>query len=960
MGQNGEQLYAGFIWAGRQRTDPPLLEREPEQAQLAQMVTGLGEGRPAVMSVTGRPGFGHNALLRWTARLAEERSIRVLRASGSLTERDLRHGAVIQLLTQLGEEAERPLGVLREQHAPDGLPGLLELLHTIRRTPTLVTVEDAQWVDPASLHWLQALVRRLSAGLPLALLVGRTGVDPYGPDWLADTAPSARLTRHLTVRGLSPRAIATLAEMIFGSPCDESFAAAAAQACHGNPAVLHVALHYLADAGHRPTADLVPQLRTVITGIIGERAGRALRGLTEESTAVLRALAVGGDLLDFTLICNLAGLRTVPESRLRSALESAGFTVPDGPYERIRLPVVRARVLEDMPADERADLYARAAHLAYRSGAGDEDIARLLLHAPPIGESWSVNALYGGFGAAMRRSEDITRSAHPAGEPGGAHVPRGDFGAVARRSEFARATAYLNRALEEPQPPVRRAQLSLDLAGAEAVSAPVASDRRLAAVVNSPGGGTLWSQLRVRALDMGLARGDDSWGRRVAIQAMVAARGSERDDLLALYWYAVQTRPEVTDVPAPGVPALPENPLAPAQAGIRAGQLAVCGQHRERAAELARRALEAGHTAPVMPRLAAARALWLTDAAAEAEDHLAAIVADLRRRHSRPTLARALVMDAELHLRGGRLDAAERAVDGAEQALPAAAWHPFAAPHLTAVRSILAVETHQRDVARALAYAPTPPGAEYSVHWSLLLYARARVASDEGRWGEAAELFKESGRWLLRRQWTNPAMLPWRSLAGRAFLVLGDRAQARRLIHEELTRARRWGAASALSVAQLSARILDRHGPDAGSADLSRIPRGPNQLAYAWGLADLAGVEVAKGDRATAARLLAEVSGYDVARTSIRLAERVRSLTARLEQTAAPDESAPSKEWAALSPVERETAELARRGLGNREIAEQLSVSRRTVELRLSSTYKKLRIASREELLAGTQPTERT
>lgn len=165
-GLNDEQPCAGFLWAGRRRTDSPLLEREQEQAELTEVVAALGEGHPAVVSVTGRPGFGHNALLRWTARLAEERAVRVLRVSGSPAERDLRHGAVIQLLTQLGEVTERALRVLREYREPDGLPGLLELLHTTRRIPTLVTVEDAQWLDPASLHWLQALVRRLSAGFP--------------------------------------------------------------------------------------------------------------------------------------------------------------------------------------------------------------------------------------------------------------------------------------------------------------------------------------------------------------------------------------------------------------------------------------------------------------------------------------------------------------------------------------------------------------------------------------------------------------------------------------------------------------------------------------------------------------------------------------------------------------------------------------------------------------------------
>ncbi len=927
-GLNDEQLYAGFIRAGRLRADPPLLEREEQQAELGRAVVALGEGRPAVVSVTGRPGFGHNALLRWAGRLAEERSVRVLRVSGSLAERDLRYGAVTQLLGQLGEVAERSLQDLRREQEPACLPGLPELLHTARRTPTLVTVEDAQWLDPASVQWLQALVRRLSNGVPLVLIVGRTGLYPYGPDWLADATPSARLFRRLTVHPLSPRAVAALTERICGTPCDEAFAAAATEAAHGSPAVLNAALRCFADAGHRPTADRVPQLHTLINGIVGDRAGRALRGLTDEATAVLRALAVGGDLLDFPLICSLAGLRTVRESRLRASLEMAGFTVPEGTHERLRMPIVRARILEDTPAAERAALYARAAHLAYQIVADDEDIARLLLEAPPIGEPWAVHALRGGYGAALRRGD------------------------------FARAATYLHRALDEPQDLLERAHLSLDLAGAEAVSAPEAGDRRLMTLVQAPDEGEPWAQLRVRALDMGLARGDDAWGRRAAAHALATAHGSERDELIALYWYAAESAPETCDLPAPGFPALPEHPLAPAQAGVRAWQLAARGRHRARVAELARRALDAGNTAPALPRLAAVRALWATDAATEAEDRLATVIAELRRRHSHPVLARALALSAELHLRGGRLDAADRAADAAERALPLAAWHPLAASHLIAVRSTIAQEDRRCDEARALARTPVPPGAEYGVYWPYLLYARARVAMEEGHWAESAELFKESGRWLLRRQWANPIVLPWRSMAARACLTLGDQEQAQRLIREELTLARQWGAPSALGLAQLGAESVDQQEPADGTTT-RLLGELPTRLAYAWVLADLVTEEVTKGKRASAARLLSELSRLSVTRTSGRLAERVRWLTAQLDQPAAPDDDALPESWSALSPAERQTAELARRGLGNREIAEQLMVSRRTVEHRLSNTYKKLRITSRKELRARSRSTER-
>ena len=53
---------------------------------------------------------------------------------------------------------------------------------------------------------------------------------------------------------------------------------------------------------------------------------------------------------------------------------------------------------------------------------------------------------------------------------------------------------------------------------------------------------------------------------------------------------------------------------------------------------------------------------------------------------------------------------------------------------------------------------------------------------------------------------------------------------------------------------------------------------------------------------------------------------------------------------AALTPAERRTAEHAARGLSNREIAETLFVTRKTVEFTLGNVYAKLGIRSRTQL----------
>jgi DNA-binding NarL/FixJ family response regulator len=52
----------------------------------------------------------------------------------------------------------------------------------------------------------------------------------------------------------------------------------------------------------------------------------------------------------------------------------------------------------------------------------------------------------------------------------------------------------------------------------------------------------------------------------------------------------------------------------------------------------------------------------------------------------------------------------------------------------------------------------------------------------------------------------------------------------------------------------------------------------------------------------------------------------------------------------ALTAAERRVATLAADGCGNREIAQQLFVTRRTVETHLTHTFQKLGVATRAEL----------
>ena len=60
----------------------------------------------------------------------------------------------------------------------------------------------------------------------------------------------------------------------------------------------------------------------------------------------------------------------------------------------------------------------------------------------------------------------------------------------------------------------------------------------------------------------------------------------------------------------------------------------------------------------------------------------------------------------------------------------------------------------------------------------------------------------------------------------------------------------------------------------------------------------------------------------------------------------------PSHGWDGLTPMERQVADLAIRGLTNAQIAEQLFIGRETVKTHLSNTYAKVGVANRTQLVA--------
>jgi DNA-binding CsgD family transcriptional regulator len=189
----------------------------------------------------------------------------------------------------------------------------------------------------------------------------------------------------------------------------------------------------------------------------------------------------------------------------------------------------------------------------------------------------------------------------------------------------------------------------------------------------------------------------------------------------------------------------------------------------------------------------------------------------------------------------------------------------------------------------------------------------------------------------------------WRASAARALAELGEQQQAQELAHHELELARAFGAPRALTRALRTAGSLTEG--DAGLALLEEAVAvaGPSEarLELAYASADLGAALVSRRRRREGREILRLGIDQAVRCGAPALAERLRG------ELAAGGGRPPQLELtglAALTPSERRVCDLVARDMTNREVAQSLFVTEKTVELHLTNAYRKLGIRSRFQL----------
>jgi DNA-binding CsgD family transcriptional regulator len=940
----------------------PLLERSAELARIESALADARAGQGRFVVVEGPSGIGKTELLAATRAASAERGMRVLRARGTELEREFAFGVARQLFEPpLADASEPERGELLQAAAGAaarllGLPGAppaddrlssgvdpsFAILHGLywlcanlaAATPLSVVVDDAHWADVPSLRYLAFLLTRLeelSVALVVATRPREAGTDA-GLLATLTTDPSADVIR---LPPLTRAAVSEVVESRLGAP-DPIFVDACLRATRGTPFVLRELVDALSEEGLAPTAEAARHVERIGARTVGRSIRLRLRRLPDEAERLARALAVL-EQSELLRAARLADLDEVEAAEAAESLVRAGIVEPGRPLRFVH-PIVRSGLYAELSAAERSRGHHRAAQLLAEHAGEGQRVAEHLLTTEPAADAWVAERLVEAGRAAVRN-----------GAPESAAV-------------------FLRRALREPPPADDQPGLLLELGAAEASAGLDGWPEHLQRAVDAAPDAA--AAARAAAVLARALNRDQRYTEAVEVLDRAAAALDSDHTVLALQLEAAAVVAGMNDpVTAPSVGirrvALREraaaDQTAPPELCAVASYISVLmNQPSDVGAGLATRALARASTAPgpgglpipssALTERATFALLW-AERYAQVEPLVDASIAEARVAGDGGRLAVGLATRAWLALRLGDLNGAETDARTALAATELPAPPMYRVLNAGVLVDALVAQGELAAAEEALA----PLGSEVergSLTAAVLRLARGRLRVAQGRVAEGLEDFLAVGVRLTKGMVTCPGFLPWRSDAALARLALGDREEAQRLAEDELGLARTFAAPRALGVAMRTAGVVV--GGDRGERLLREaidtFEDGDAGLERARAFTDL-GARLRRRNRRTEAR--------EFLREALDTAHRAGAgplaayAETELRATGARPRRIVLTGLDSLTASERRVAELASRNLTNREIAQELFVTARTVEGHLTSVFRKLRIDSRNDLRAA-------
>lgn len=930
-----------------------LVEREAELHALDTSIRSALAGQGRVLVLEGPAGIGKTSLLDEARRCAAADGMAVVTARSAVLEQDFGFGVVRQLFEPVladadDQERRRLLSGAAGLAAPVVAPGdgsggtggpstptaaahgLYWLTANLaERSPVLIAVDDVHWCDSPSLQFLVYLARRLG-GMPVLLLAAvRTGDPLVDPPVFAELASGAAV-QVIRPAPLSAEGVGRLVRLGLGPAAEVSFVEACRSASGGVPFLVGELVEALSADGVAPTAEAAAHVTDVGPRSVARATMRRLSRLSPSAGPVARAVAVLGRQVRLDRISGLVG---VGDGEVRAAIDGliAMDVLVPGPPPGFAHPLVHRSVYEDIPGAERAELHGRAARLLAGDGASLDEVAAHLLVSEPSGRPDVVATLRAAAGQAMARG-----------------APQS-------------AVAYLGRAVAEGPRADDQASLLRELGRAEAFGRDPRAAGHLEEARRLCDDPLTRARIGYELSEIYLLSGQ--WPARVSLLREALAELGDRDPDLAARIEAARAATEFYDPrfapefasrlpqmqalvdrggPAPRGLAL----VIGAVGALRGMDDAYVLQMVTRGLDGGRLLEDEGSESLLMPQaigaLAALDELDAADAAVEG------VFENARRRGSVMGYVAGSLYRLWIDAMRGSLATAEghfRALvdlsleHGLTFALPTAFW---------VGADVLLERPQLEDVAALVESIELEPAMAETGSGAWLLLSRSRLRHLQGHQEGAIADLRAAGAICDALEICNPIAARWRSPLA-LMLPAGARGEARALVAQELQQATAAGLARAQGVALRAAGLLEGGG---GGTELLEesirvLGRTDARLERARSLVELgaarrrANQRVGAREPLRAALELAHRCGAE--RLAERAMEELRLAGARPRR---PTVSGPD----ALTPGEARVAQMAARGLTNREIAQDLFVTAKTVENQLGSTYRKLGVRSRHEL----------
>lgn len=928
-----------------------LLERDEALDTIRQALTRSVDGNGATVLVAGDAGIGKTALMDASMPIAEALGLRVLRSRASELDRRFGFGVTRQLLEPVIDRLEGPereqafagaaagSSVLFDRDAPVDLPdepeyavlhGLFRLIANLAESqPLLLAIDDVQWADVPTVRALEFLTRRFER-LPVALLVTERSAAVPAPPAELDAIRTDPETVRIELRPLSRCASGVIVARAIGHEPDEAFLDSVWTAVDGNPLLLRLACREIVTHDlHGDRVDSDRLTRLVAPGLAPIVLGR-LRGLDPEANRLAVAAAVLGERARFD---DLTALTELPPERARDGLNQladAQILAPGG--TRYVHELVRAAVLAAESPSELDRLHRAAARRLRSRNAPVGEIALHRFAATPAADGEAV--------------ADLHRAAREARREGAVSV----------------AIDLLRRALDEGvDDRERRRELLVDLGELEMRTLSPRGPDRMREALSLGADGEERSRAQA-ALGQMLILNDPA----AALTEIEAARAETRDPKLNLRLEAselecllfidgfAERRDEryrqIVSAPSLTVVGLAHRAIHEALTGAPAAEVRASAEEALRDDSLVNRIGPGGPTWNLLSHslrwAEAAEPAWQVLSRGEEvvrEGGLGAAGTFVEHAH------------VYWHLEMG---SAERALDHAEAGLEAVRGSDVAISE-AALAAALAESLVLLD--RAGEAAERTEGvlerADGTIVEAFCLAARGLVRARTGRRKAARKDLRRAVEMGDRRGWRSPRITRARMRLAELLAADGERDAALDAISPDVDAATRIGSPGTLgAVLRVRAGALD--GDDRIQSleeAVALLARSPLVHDLARARLELGRELLARKQRAAARDILRD--GLDGASRagSPALARELRSELAaaggrpRRERRRGPD---------ALTPSERRTAELAARGLSNREVAETLWVTRKTVEFHLRNVYAKLGISSRTDLSGALETTQ--